>query len=300
MTYHVRMHGRGGEGVKLASRIVSRAGFLAGFVVQDSPLYGAERRGAPIVAFVRLSHLPILERGYVEHPEVVALLDQSLLFNPDAAVLAGVDAASLVLVNSPLSAEDVAVRHGIAGRVVSFDISSLVLEVMGQHVLSAAAAGLVVRATGLAPWSVLEEAVRIELGEAAVTEALIERNVAAARAVFEVAPEMGWGAPPVPQPIGVAAPFEVPRLSARVAAPSIAAPATSASRTTEGWRVFRPTIDLARCTRCLLCFALCPEGAIALDPSNYPVVDYGHCKGCLICSEECPPQAIAEVREEAA
>jgi 2-oxoacid:acceptor oxidoreductase delta subunit (pyruvate/2-ketoisovalerate family) len=59
-------------------------------------------------------------------------------------------------------------------------------------------------------------------------------------------------------------------------------------------------IDLARCTRCFLCFALCPEGAIGLDAENYPVVDYAHCKGCLVCVTECPTHTIRQEREEAA
>ncbi|ODS30552.1 MAG: 2-ketoisovalerate ferredoxin reductase subunit gamma/delta [Candidatus Scalindua rubra] len=62
----IRFHGRGGQGMKTASRIVSTASFLEGFFVQDCPVYGAERRGAPIMAFTRLSKEPILERGIIK------------------------------------------------------------------------------------------------------------------------------------------------------------------------------------------------------------------------------------------
>jgi pyruvate ferredoxin oxidoreductase gamma subunit len=89
----------------------------------------------------------------------------------------------------------------------------------------------------------------------------------------------------------------MPRVPARLAAPSLRTAATSALRTTDGWRVNRPVIERERCTRCFLCFVLCPEGAIRLDAADYPVVDYDHCKGCLVCATECPPHAIAEVRE---
>jgi pyruvate ferredoxin oxidoreductase delta subunit len=103
-----------------------------------------------------------------------------------------------------------------------------------------------------------------------------------------------------PPTAGPAGPFTLPHLPARFAAPSIDVAATSALRTTEGWRVFRPEIELAHCTRCFICFVLCPEGAIELDEQHYPVVDYAHCKGCLVCVTECPPKAITEVREAAA
>ena len=50
--FRIRFHGRGGQGMKTASRILGSAAFHAGYVVQDSPIYGAERRGAPMAAFV--------------------------------------------------------------------------------------------------------------------------------------------------------------------------------------------------------------------------------------------------------
>ncbi|MDH5576003.1 MAG: 2-oxoacid:acceptor oxidoreductase family protein, partial [Nitrospirota bacterium] len=56
----IRFHGRGGHGVKTASRIVGTAAFLAGYQVQDSPIYGAERRGAPVTAFTRIDTTSIL------------------------------------------------------------------------------------------------------------------------------------------------------------------------------------------------------------------------------------------------
>ena len=300
MVRHVRIHGRGGEGVKLSSRIVSRAAFLGGLIVQDSPLYGAERRGAPVVAFGRFSDAPIGERGYIDRPDAVVLMDQSLLALPEAAVLHGLDASSLVLVNSAHSAEAIRAQYAIPGRVLTLDVSSIAIELLGRHVLSAPVAGFTTKATGLAPWELLAEAVRIELREIGVPEDLIERNVGATQRAFEVAPAVGLAAPRPLPPKAAAAPFVIPRLPVLGAAPSIDADATSVLRHTEGWRVYRPVIDLARCTRCFLCFALCPDGAIRLDANMYPVVDYDHCKGCLVCVTECPPHVISQVREEAA
>ena len=303
---HIRFHGRGGTGVKLAARILGRAAFLTGRTVQDSPLYGAERRGAPVVAFVRLADGPILERGYVERPDVLVITDASQLGLPEAAVLDGVHPGTLVLVNSPAAAEGIASRHGIPGRVLALDVSAIVLADLGRHVLSAAAAACTAKAARLAPWDAVAEAVRIELGESGVAGDVLARNLVAARHAFEAAPAVGLGAPvpappaAPPAPPAAAAPlFVVPRLPARVAGPAIVAPGTSARRTTEGWRIERPVIHLEGCTRCVLCFALCPEGAIRLDAEHWPVVDYAHCKGCLVCVSECPTGTIEAVREVA-
>ena len=90
MIRYIRFHGRGGEGVKLACHVVSRAAFLAGATVQDSALYGAERRGAPVLAFARLGDGPIGERGYVTSPDLVVVMDASLLDDPEALVLDGI------------------------------------------------------------------------------------------------------------------------------------------------------------------------------------------------------------------
>jgi hypothetical protein len=61
----VRFHGRGGQRAKIASRILGRSGFLSGLQVQDFALFGAERRGAPVVSFTRLSKEPIDQRGHI-------------------------------------------------------------------------------------------------------------------------------------------------------------------------------------------------------------------------------------------
>ena len=75
----VRFHGRGGQGMKTASRIVGTAAFMEGYYAQDFPVYGAERRGAPIMAFTRLSDNPILERGIITQPDINIIADETLL-----------------------------------------------------------------------------------------------------------------------------------------------------------------------------------------------------------------------------
>ncbi|HSP99810.1 MAG TPA: 2-oxoacid:acceptor oxidoreductase family protein [Candidatus Dormibacteraeota bacterium] len=301
MVQRIRFHGRGGEGVKLASRIVSRAAFLSGCEVQDSPIYGAERRGAPVVAFTRLSAERIAERGYVLAPDAVVVMDQSLLDIPEAAVLDGVDEATLVLINSPRPAELLCRAHAIVGRVRTRDLTGMALAVIGHPTFSALTAAFTVRAAALTSWKTLATAIRVELGDAGVGATMIARNLDAARALFDtVAVEGVRTAPPAARPAPPPPPFVVPHLPGRLAAPAIEAAATSAARHTEGWRTHRPLIDRARCTRCILCFALCPEGAISLDAERWPVVDYDHCKGCLVCVTECPPTAITAVREVAA
>jgi len=68
---------------------------------------------------------------------------------------------------------------------------------------------------------------------------------------------------------------------------------------TGDWRVTRPVMpsDPERCSRCCLCWMMCPEGVITLDEGLLPHIDYEYCKGCMICAEVCPRKCIGEVRE---
>ncbi len=100
--YRIRFHGRGGQGMKTASRILGTAFFLEGYEVQDAPRYGAERRGAPIFAFVRADHKPINERGIIPQADLVVVADDTLVPVPAAGVLAGMDGHTVLLINSHL------------------------------------------------------------------------------------------------------------------------------------------------------------------------------------------------------
>jgi pyruvate ferredoxin oxidoreductase gamma subunit len=197
--------------------------------VQDSPVYGAERRGAPVVAFTRVAAGPIRERGYIEAPDAVAVLDESLLEQPEAAVLDGVDEATLLLVNTRHPAGEVAARLGTAARVVTLDVSAIALELLGHHLLGAPAAGFAVKATRLARWELLAEAVRIELAEVGLDAGLVARNLRATRRAFDAAPAPGLAERAAVRRAPVAAPFRVPHVPARFAAPSVSAAATSRS-----------------------------------------------------------------------
>jgi 2-oxoacid:acceptor oxidoreductase gamma subunit (pyruvate/2-ketoisovalerate family) len=125
--YRIRFHGRGGQGMKTANQILGSAFFLQGFEVQDAPRYGAERRGAPIFAYLRASRAPIHERGAITRPDLVVVADETLIPVPAAGVLQGVSAHTVLLVNSADSgvaaqargagdrARRAAWRHGASG-----------------------------------------------------------------------------------------------------------------------------------------------------------------------------------------
>ncbi len=295
----VRFHGRGGQGMKTASRILGSACFLCGYEVQDAPRYGAERRGAPIFAFVRIDDRPIQERGIIRRPDLVVVADPSLVPVPAAGVLAGLDAHGVLLIAGPEAPESWSERLGLAGPVIGFQPAGLSQDRSGLPFLGTACAAAAARLLGIVPLEVLEQAIREELAE--LGPAVVETNLANARGAFEAvaahAGQVSPGAEPAPDryaaPDWVDLPFEEARVSAAV----IHGALTSEAVPTGLWRTLRPVIDYERCNRCWwVCSAFCPDGAIRVE-DGLPRIDYDHCKGCLVCVAQCPPHAI-EARPE--
>ena len=297
----VRFHGRGGQGMKTASRILGTACFLAGREVQDAPRYGAERRGAPIFAYVRIAERPIHERGIIARPDLVVVADPSLVAVPAAGVLAGLDAHGVLLIDSPEPAALWRQRLALAGEVISFDAGAPAEDRGALPFVGTACAAAAARLLGLVTLAHLEQAIRDELE--GLGEAVVARNLDNARATFAQVAEHAGCVTPAPEPDAGQAPapdwIEPGFDEARISAPVIHAGLTSEAVPTGLWRTLRPVIDYDRCNRCWwVCSAFCPDGAIRVEDGT-PRIDYDHCKGCLVCVAQCPPHAI-EARPELA
>jgi pyruvate ferredoxin oxidoreductase gamma subunit len=293
----IRFHGRGGQGAKTASRIVGTAAFLEGFVAQDSPIYGAERRGAPVAAFTRIAREPIRERGIIAHPTLVVVADASLLGDPAARVLEGIDGGTAVFVNSPLSAEQIRAETSLPGRLTILDLTEIALQRLGKREAISSLLGAVAgRLVGLHQESI-RKAIAEELADLSLSPSVIERNQTVAvqcyEAVQPVVIEAGVPQPIVPEQLQAPV-YESPTRGAA----RISAAANSILRETGGWRTFRPVLVADKCNGCWLCFTYCPDGVISMTKEDRPVIDYDHCKGCQICVHECPTEALVAEREQ--
>lgn len=289
MGIEIRFHGRGGQGVKLASRILGRSGFLCGLQAQDFALFGAERRGAPVVSFVRLSNDPIADRGNIDRPNLVVVMDSSLLKEASAQVFQGVDAITPVFVNADSDRLEVNLQELPAARFLFVDLSAIAREWIGSVFVSAAAAAIAAKCVPSINLTALEEAVRVELEEFGLAPDLVKRNLAAASAAYRQAPAIELAIAATADQPSASSWQAVPYLgTSQFAGPTIRHRGSAALRATGNWRVERPVIDLDKCKRCFLCYLYCPEAAMRLDAENFPHVDYDHCKGCMICYEGRP------------
>ena len=297
--FEVRFHGRGGQGAKIASRILGRSGFLCGLQAQDFALFGAERRGAPVVSFTRLSSEPIDERGNIDRPNLVVVMDDSLLKEAPGQVFHGVHDKTPLFVNADPDRLEVNLKDLPGAKFLFVDLSAIARELIGSVFVSAAAAAIAAKCVPSINLSALEDAVRMELAEFGLAPDLVEKNVAAAGAAYQRTPAVDLTAVAKVERPSAPSWQAVPYLgTSQFAGPTIRHRGSAALRATGNWRVERPEIDLAKCKRCFLCYLYCPEAAMRLDAENFPHVDYDHCKGCMICYEECPTDAIARRIEE--
>jgi pyruvate ferredoxin oxidoreductase gamma subunit/2-oxoisovalerate ferredoxin oxidoreductase gamma subunit len=101
----IRFHGRGGQGTVVASILLAKAYFNAGYYVQSFPLFGVERRGAPVEAYLRLDKKKILVRSNVYTPHHVIIQDPNLLELVD--VTSGLRSGGWILINTPRLPENI-------------------------------------------------------------------------------------------------------------------------------------------------------------------------------------------------
>ena len=296
--YRIRFHGRGGQGMKTASRILGSAFFAEGFEVQDAPRYGAERRGAPIFAYVRAARDPIHERGIISHPDLVIVADETLVPSASAGVLMGSDPETILLINSKDPPEVWRERLHMSGSVLT--TPPLASEEEELRYIGAVCAGAAARLVGSISRQALEGAVRAELH--ALGERVVDENLKRALDAYDVfAPHTGRvteSAELRADEVGPPDWVDVPSDDATLGAPDIHAAGTSVEVRTGLWRTLRPVIDRELCHGChWVCVTFCPDGAITADADGAPQIDYDHCKGCLVCVAVCPPHAIHAIPE---
>jgi pyruvate ferredoxin oxidoreductase gamma subunit len=289
--------------MKTASRILGSAFFHEGFEVQDAPRYGAERRGAPIFAYVRASRKAINERGIIRHPDLVAVADDSLVPIPAAGVLQGLDPHTAMLINSHTTAEVWQHRLNLEGPVLILPAAEDAGDRADLPFVGTACAGAAARLVGVIGRAALAGAIEDELGSHGPQ--LVDRNTETALQAYDlmeahagsVTEGTEHSASDYAKPDWVGMTAE----DVDAAAPSIHAAATSVEVKTGLWRTLRPVIDYDRCKRCWwVCSTFCPDGAIEVDTQGRPEIDYDHCKGCMICVAKCPPHAIETIPEHVA
>jgi 2-oxoacid:acceptor oxidoreductase gamma subunit (pyruvate/2-ketoisovalerate family) len=180
--YEIRWHGRGGQGAITAAKIIAQAAYLNGYNgVTAAPSFGAERRGAPVSASTRISPQPVMVMSQVEKPNVVVVLDDTLLKDPDT--ISGLNSEGWLVVNSRQHPKELK-RYGdfnIASADATRVCQELGLIVSGLTIVNTAILGALIRATEIVDMVNLEKVIRERFSSNA-----IDRNLAAIAKTYEI------------------------------------------------------------------------------------------------------------------
>lgn len=294
--YEVRFHGRGGQGAVMAAQALAAAAFSEGNYAVAFPFFGAERRGAPVLAFTRVDKEKIYEKTQVYTPDYVVVLDEFLPELVDVA--SGLKDTGIAIMNSPKDPEEIRLSRSV--RTATVDATNIALEVLGRPITNSAILGAFARSTGEVSIESIESGI-IDIFSPRIGEEAAKKNAEAAKVAYEktVIGRCRDGRSYESVRKWLPTWDEIP--------PGLATPAMSTDsgrigigsfleNKTGTWRTFRPVRDRDKCTMCLLCWFYCPDGIISRKDGDLEF-DYDYCKGCGICAAVCPVKAIEMVRE---
>lgn len=177
-----RWHGRGGQGAWTASELLARTALAEGKYIQSFPEFGPERMGAPVTAFTRISNEPIRIHCAVYDPDVVVVLDNTLL--KTVPVTAGLNREDDILIINSLEEPSVfRTRLRLEkGHVWTVPATEIALKLLGAPITNTALLGVVARATEIVSMNGIETALKEKF-----RADLAEKNMAVIKQAYEEA-----------------------------------------------------------------------------------------------------------------
>ena len=158
----IRWHGRGGLGAVTSAELVARAAIGEGKYAQSFPSFGPERRGAPVIAFLRISDKPIRTRTPIDEPDVVAVLDPGLLRAVD--VVSGLKKDGRIVINSRKSPGELKFECGYRWRVATVNATAIARETIGVPITNTAMIGALLKVTEIVGFESVVEQLKQRFG----------------------------------------------------------------------------------------------------------------------------------------
>lgn len=179
--YEIRWHSRAGQGAKSASQLFAEAVLDMGKYAQAFPEYGAERSGAPMRAFNRISDEKITVHSSVENPNVVVVIDDTLL---SPAVVEGLDEKGVLIVNTTHPIEFIRKKTGFNGKICTIKATDIALEEIKRGIPNTVMLGTIARVTGLITLEAAEQKVR-GMFEKKLSAEMLQANIRALKRGYE-------------------------------------------------------------------------------------------------------------------
>lgn len=179
----IRWHGRGGQGAVTAAKLIAETALEQGKYFQGFPEYGAERMGAPIQAFTRISSAPIHLHCNVTNPHIVVVLDSTLLSVIN--VTDGLVPNGVLIVNTGSGPAEVRKQLGVDGyHIYTVNASQIAQETIGKNIPNTPMLGALIRVANFMDLNQVIEHLKKTFGKKFSTE-IIEGNVRALQRAYE-------------------------------------------------------------------------------------------------------------------
>jgi 2-oxoacid:acceptor oxidoreductase gamma subunit (pyruvate/2-ketoisovalerate family) len=178
----IRIHGRGGQGAVTAARMLASAFVIEGKYVASFPMYGFERRGAPVQAFTRLDDKPIREKTQVYTPDCMIVIDPTLL--KINSLFSGIKPGGILIVNSARFDTQPDKNLAIAGVI---DATKIAVEEIGRDIPNTCLLGAFAATT---QWVKLESI--IQCLSDYLSGDMLKRNVRSVERGFREVKEIKW------------------------------------------------------------------------------------------------------------
>jgi pyruvate ferredoxin oxidoreductase gamma subunit len=173
----IRWHGRGGQGAVASAEMLALAAIEEGKAAQAFPSFGPERRGAPVMAFTRVSDDFIYLRTGITEPDVVVVLDPTVMGAVD--VTSGLKSSGMVVANTASTGPQLSEKYGIKHPLHVVNANKIALEEIGRPITNTTMMGALVKATGLVELSSVEKQIEHRF------PAIAEKNIKALRRAYQ-------------------------------------------------------------------------------------------------------------------
>ncbi len=179
----MRWHSRGGQGAKTAADFFTQVAISEGKYSQAFPEYGPERSGAPMRSYTRVSSRPIKLHSAVYTPNVLIIVDPTLI--GPVSVLEGLTEDSTIIVNTHLAPQEARKQYGIKGyKVYTVDATKISLDELGRPIPNMPMVGALVKVTGLVELGHVIEGLRNTFS-GKFGKQVVEKNVKAINRAYE-------------------------------------------------------------------------------------------------------------------
>jgi len=145
----IRLHGRGGQGAVTSAELLALAAINQGKYAQAFPSFGPERRGAPVIAFCRISDKHIKLRTNINFPDIVLVLDPSILRLVN--VTAGLKQDGILITNTKHTCDEIRTELGIRHRLATVNATKIAREEMGVPITNTTMLGALLKAREIVP-----------------------------------------------------------------------------------------------------------------------------------------------------